>query len=198
MVHHPIVGEWLTYHWNCSILHILKIPSKSVHKFLNYLSLKNYISWIQKIQIVIWITPKIETFLPFTFPEISWKFHLNPSIHFELSVFKNHISWIQKIQTVIRITPKIESFLHFTLSDISWKCHRNPSISFWVICLYKLHFIDPEDPDSDPDYSQKCQNWIISSFHLSRHILKISLKSIHKFLSYLSLKITFHGSTRSR
>ena len=28
--------------------------------------------------------------------------------------------------------------------------------------------------------------------------LKISSKSVHNFLSYLSLKITFHGSRRSR
>ena len=30
------------------------------------------------------------------------------------------------------------------------------------------------------------------------HILKISSKSVNNFLSYLSLKITFHGSRRSR
>ena len=32
---------------------------------------KNYISWIQNNQIVIQITPKIESFLPFTFSDIS-------------------------------------------------------------------------------------------------------------------------------
>ena len=42
--------------------------------------------------------------------------------------------------------------------------------------------MDPEDPDSDPDHSQ---NLIISSFYLLRYILKISSKSVHKFLSYL-------------
>ena len=47
--------------------------------------------------------------------------------------------------------------------------------------------MDPEDPDSDPDHSQ---NLIISSFNLLRHILKISSKSVHKFLSYLVSKRT--------
>ena len=47
--------------------------------------------------------------------------------------------------------------------------------------------MDPEDPDSDPDHSQ---NWIISSFYLFRHILKISSKSVQKFLSYLVHKPT--------
>ena len=48
--------------------HILKISSKSVHNFLSVF--KNYISWIQKFHIVIRITPKIESFLPFTFSDI--------------------------------------------------------------------------------------------------------------------------------
>ena len=47
--------------------------------------------------------------------------------------------------------------------------------------------MDPEDPDSDSDHSQ---NLIISSFYLFRHILKISSKSAHKFLSYLVHKLT--------
>ena len=51
------------------------------------------------------------------------------------------------------------------------------------------------DPDSDPDHSQNLIAWSLS--HLG-HILKISSKSVHNFLSYLSLKITFHGSRRSR
>ena len=38
--------------------HILKISSKSVHNFLSKSVFKNYISWIQKIQMVR-ITPKI-------------------------------------------------------------------------------------------------------------------------------------------
>ena len=46
--------------------------------------------------------------------------------------------------------------------------------------------MDPEDPDSDPDHSQNC---IISSFYNLIHILKISSKFVHKFLSYLSLKL---------
>ena len=53
--------------------------------------------------------------------------------------------------------------------------------------LKKLHFMDPEDPDSDPDHSQ---NLIISSFYLFRHILKITSKSVHKLLSYLVHKQT--------
>ena len=47
--------------------------------------------------------------------------------------------------------------------------------------------MDPEDPDSDPDHSQ---NLIISSFYFFGHILKISSKSIHRFLSYLVHKQT--------
>ena len=43
------------------------------------------------------------------------------------------------------------------------------------------------DPDSDPDHSQ---NLIISSFYPFRQILKISSKSVHKFLSYLVHKCT--------
>ena len=50
------------------------------------------------------------------------------------------------------------------------------------------------DLDSDPDHSQ---NIITCSLTHLGHILKISLKSVHNFLSYLSLKITFHGSKRS-
>ena len=42
--------------------------------------------------------------------------------------------------------------------------------------------MDPEDPYSDPDHFQ---NSIISSFYLFRYILKISSKSVHKFLIYL-------------
>ena len=45
----------------------------------------------------------------------------------------------------------------------------------------------PEDPDSDPDHSQ---NLIISSLYLFRHILKISSKFVHKFLSSLGHKRT--------
>ena len=47
--------------------------------------------------------------------------------------------------------------------------------------------MDPEDPYSDPDHSK---NLIISSFYLFRHILKISSKSVPKFLSYLVHKRT--------
>ena len=45
------------------------------------------------------------------------------------------------------------------------------------------------DPDSDPDHSQNLITCSLS--HLS-HILKIPSKFVHNFLSYLSLKITFH------
>ena len=45
--------------------HLLKMSSQSIHNFLRYV-FKNYISWIQKIQIVVQITRKIEPFLPFT------------------------------------------------------------------------------------------------------------------------------------
>ena len=56
--------------------------------------------------------------------------------------------------------------------------------------------MDPEDPYSDPDHFQ---NVIISSFYLFRHILKISSKSVYKFLSYLVHKQIWQpGSTWSR
>ena len=49
--------------------------------------------------------------------------------------------------------------------------------------------------DGDPDHSQ---NRITCSLSHLGHILKISSKSVHNFLSYLSLKLTFHGSRRTR
>ena len=51
------------------------------------------------------------------------------------------------------------------------------------------------DPGSDPCHSQNLIPCFLS--HLG-HILKILSKSVYNFLSYLSLKITFHGSRRSR
>ena len=55
--------------------------------------------------------------------------------------------------------------------------------------------MDPEDPDSDPDHSQ---NFIISSFYLFRHILKISSKSVNKFLCYLVHKQTNRRTDKPR
>ena len=54
--------------------------------------------------------------------------------------------------------------------------------------------LDPDDPDSDPDHSK---NVITCSLYHLGHLLKMSSQSIHNFLRYLSLKITFHGSRRS-
>ena len=54
--------------------------------------------------------------------------------------------------------------------------------------------MDPEDPDSDLDHFQ---NFVISSFYLFRHILKISSKSVHKFLSYLVHKQTKNTQTEN-
>ena len=84
--------------------------------------------------------------------------------------------------------------LHKIISGL-WK----PTISIDIVFFDAL-FLVPfqtfnEDPDGDPDHSQ---NLITSSFTNFSHILKISSKSLHKFLSYLSLKIKFHGSRRSR
>ena len=82
--------------------HLLKMSSQSIHNFLRYLSY--YISWIQKIHIVIRITSKIQPFHPFTFSDISWKFHQNPSISFLATMYTNtSATWIQMIQ----ITPQI-------------------------------------------------------------------------------------------
>ena len=90
----------------CSSHHLgqlLKMSSQSIHNFLRYLSY--YISWIQKIHIVIRITSKIQPFHPFTFSDISWKFHQNPSISFLATMYTNtSATWIQ---TVIQITPQI-------------------------------------------------------------------------------------------
>ena len=69
--------------------HLLKMSSQSIHNFLRYLSY--YISWIQKIHIVIRITSKIQPFHPFTFSDISWKFHQNLSISFFCYNVHKHI-----------------------------------------------------------------------------------------------------------
>ena len=53
--------------------------------------------------------------------------------------------------------------------------------------------MDAEDPYSDPDHFQ---NSIISSFYLFRHILKISSKSVHKFLIYLVHKHIWQPGSR--
>ena len=55
--------------------------------------------------------------------------------------------------------------------------------------------MDPEDPNSDPDHFQ---NFITSSFYLFRHNLKISSKSVHKFLSYLVHKQTDRRTDKPR
>ena len=80
-----------------------------------------------------------------------------------------------------------------------------PTISTDIAFLPLFHIFadsDPDnsqfifmDPDNDPDHSQ---NLITCSMSHLGHILKISSKSLPNFLSYLSLKITFHGSRRSR
>ena len=80
----------------------------------------------------------------------------------------------------------------FTFSDISWKFHQNPSISFWFILYTNTSgSLDPDDPDHS-------QNLITCSLYHLGHLLKMSSQSIHNFLRYLSLKIKFHGSRRSR
>ena len=53
--------------------------------------------------------------------------------------------------------------------------------------------MDPEDPESDPDHSQ-----IISFFYLFRDILKVSAKSVYKFLSYLVHKCTNKQTNKPR
>ena len=51
------------------------------------------------------------------------------------------------------------------------------------------------DPDSDPDHSQ---NLITCSLSHLGHVLKISSKSVHKFLSYLVDKQTHKPTNKSR
>ena len=84
--------------------HLMKISSKSIHNFLSYLPLKN--TWIQKIQTMIWITPKS---LSTSF--LSHFGHVLKILSASVHNFSNYLplknSVIQKIQTVIRITPKI-------------------------------------------------------------------------------------------
>ena len=63
------------------------MSSQSIHNFLRYLSY--YISWIQKIHIVIRITCKIQPLHPFTFSDISRKFHQNLSISFSATLYTN-------------------------------------------------------------------------------------------------------------
>ena len=86
---------------------------------------------------------------------------------------------------MIQITSKIQSFHPVTFWDISSKFHQNLSITFWFI-LYTTTSgsLDPEDPDHS-------QNLITCSLSLFGHFLKISSKSTHDFLSYLSLKLYF-------
>ena len=55
--------------------------------------------------------------------------------------------------------------------------------------------MDPEDPDSDSKHSQ---NLITSSFYHFGHILKILLKSVHNFLSYLVHKQTNRWADKPR
>ena len=173
--------------------HILKISSKSVHKFLIYLVHKHIWQpgsrWSRQ-----WSRSLPKSNHLFLAPFRSFAENvitIHPQL-FEVSVFKNYISWIQKIHIVIRITSKIQSFHPFTFSDISWKFHQNPSISFWFILYTNTSgSLDPDDPDHS-------QNLITCSLSHLGHFLKISSKSTHDFLSYLSLKIIFHGSRRSR
>ena len=90
---------------------------------------------------------------------------------------------------MIRIASKIQSFHAVTFSDISQKFHQNPSISFSATLYTNTSgSLDPDDPGSDPDHSQNLIT--CSSQHLG-HLLKMSSQSIHNFLRYLSLKITF-------
>ena len=71
----------------------------------------------------------------------------------------------------------------------------SPHFIFLLIVIRITPNLFLMDPDSDPDYSL---NLIICSLSHLGHILKISSKSVHNFLSYLFLKITFHGSKRYR
>ena len=83
-----------------------------------------------------------------------------------------------------------------TKPTISTDIAFSPSISYFLPIVIR---ITPNlfftDPDSDPDHSP---NLITCSLSNVGHILKIASKSVLKFLSYLSLKISCHGSRRSR
>ena len=92
-------SRWSTQ-WSRSLQkcnHLFLVPFRSfaenvitIHPQLFEVSVfKNYISWIQKIHIVIRITSKIQPFHPFTFSDISCKFHQNPSISFWAILYTN-------------------------------------------------------------------------------------------------------------
>ena len=168
--------------------HILKISSKSVHKFLSYLVYKQIWQpgstrsrqWSRSL-------PKTNHlfFVPFkTFPENFIKIH--PWL-FELFVFKiifhgsrRSNSGPDHFQNWI-----ISSFYHFFLL---------PFVTYpKTITKFILKFFCSLDPD-DPDHSK---NVITCSLYHLGHLMKMSSQSIHNFLKYLSLKITFHGSRRS-
>ena len=168
------------------------MSSQSIHNFLRYLSLKNYMSWIQKIHIVIRITSKIQPFHPFTSSDISRKFHQNPSISFSATLYTNTSGsldpddpYSDPDHSQNLITCSLHHLGHFL--KISSKC-THKFLSY--LSLKKLNFMDPEDPDSDLDHSQ---NLTISSFYHFGHILKILSESICQFLSYLVHKQTNRG-----
>ena len=134
--------------------HILKISSKSVHKFFSYNVHKHICN----------LDPDDPDSDPDHSPNLITcsSHHLghllkmsSQSIHNFLRYLSYYISRIQKIHIVIRITSKIQPFHLFTFSDISWKFHQNPFISFWAILYTNTSgSLDPDDPDSDPDHSQ--------------------------------------------
>ena len=141
-----------------------------------------YISRIQKIHTVIRITSKIQLFHPFTFSDISWKFHQNPSISFFATMYTNtsdnldpddpdsdpdhspnlitcsshHLGHLLKMSS-----QSIHNFLRYLSYYISW--------------IQKIHIVIRITSKIQP---------FNSSLYLFRHILKISSKSVHKFFSY--------------
>ena len=93
--------------------------------------------------------------------------------------------------------------LPWELNSWTFKCTISSDIAppppplyfiFWLIVIQITPNLFFMDSDSDPDHSQ---NLITCSLPHLGHILKISSKSVYNFLTYLSLKITFHASRRS-
>ena len=127
------------------------------------------------------ITRKIESFLSFTTSSLPFVTYPKNIIKIHPKIMLQPGSRSLKKYNHLFLVP-LRSFaenvitIHPQLSDVS----------------VLLHFMDPEDPYSGPDH----QNSATSSLYLFRHILKISSKSIHKFLSYIVHKHIWQPGSR--
>ena len=164
--------------------HILKISSKSVHKFLIYLVHKHI--WQPGSRWSRSLPKSNHLFLvPFrTFPENFIKIH--PWL-FELIVFKNYISWIQKIQIVVQITRKIEpffSFYHFFLL---------PFVTYPknIIKIHPKTRLGQLGANISPDRSSLTPQVLIGNFLKHNYPLLYELQHINLLCLYLPRKMVY-------